>query len=132
MVDIICDEQNPFHIHAHKIATYLWNKIPGINAILTIEKDGRPIESRISVEFEQEYETNWLKSLATLVSIRYPIADFHKQLSGLEMTVNIFKEKIVIVRQLDISILLIGIISKQTDLNMVIDCFSLEKNWNHS
>ena len=131
-VKTICSKEDLVHCEAHKVANFIWKKIKEVEALLIIEKDGRPIETRVSPQFEHDYECKWLKSLATLVSIRYPISNFHKQLNGLEMTVNIFKEKIVIVKSINTFQLLIVIIPKFSDLIKAISVLSNEQKWHKS
>ena len=81
----------------HQLANFLWENIPGLEALLIITRDGNVIEHKTVPGYEKAYPISWLKSFGNLVSVRFPIQDFHKQLGGLDMTVNIFKDKAVLV-----------------------------------
>lgn len=34
-----------------------------------------------------------------IVSVRFPLSDFHKQLGGLKMTINVFEDKAIVVKK---------------------------------
>jgi hypothetical protein len=69
--------------------------------VIILDQEGKIIESKISEDMENDYHLLWLKFFAFIVSLRFPMAGFDTQLGGLEMTVNLFKEKAVIVKMLD-------------------------------
>ncbi len=62
------------------------------DAIMIIDDQGKIIEYIETEEFKKEISFDELKYIASLVSLRFRIVEFHKILGGLEMTVNIFKD----------------------------------------
>ena len=84
----------------HQLADYLWENIPGLEGLLIISKDGNVIEHRTVPLYDQVYNIEWLKHIGNLISVRFQTGDFRTQLGGLDMTVNIFKEKAVLVSML--------------------------------
>jgi len=81
----------------HQLADFLWENIAGLEALLIITRDGNVIEHRTVPQHEKVFTVEWLKNFGNLVSHRFPLEDFHKQLGGLDMTINIFKDKAVLV-----------------------------------
>ena len=96
------------------VENFLSENIPDIEALLITDKKGNIIKHRVSSKYEKDYDASWLKFFSKLISVRFPISDFHKQLSGLKMTVNVFKEKTVIVKMLENDQILIVIIPWKT------------------
>jgi len=84
----------------HQLADYLWENIPGLEGLLIITKDGNVIEHRTVPLYDKVYNIEWLKHIGNLISVRFQTGDFRTQLGGLDMTVNIFKEKAVLVSML--------------------------------
>ena len=101
----------------HQLADYLWENIPGLEALLIITRDGNVIEHRTVLQFEKVYNIEWLKHLASLISVRFQIGDFRSQLGGLDMTVNIFKDKAVLVSMLRTKHILTMIIPRTTNFD---------------
>lgn len=91
-------------------ANYLWENIPDLGALLIIDNSGRIIEKRTSSEFIKEYNLPWLKNIAKKVSIRFKIEDFHKEMDGLQLTINVFKEYAILVKSLNLNYMLIMIV----------------------
>ncbi len=91
-------------------ANYLWENIPDLGALLIIDNSGRIIEKRTSSEFIKEYNLPWLKNIAKKVSIRFKIEDFHKEMEGLQLTINVFKEYAILVKSLNLNYMLIMIV----------------------
>lgn len=89
---------------------YLWKNIPDLGALLIINNSGKILEKKTSSEFRKENNLIWLKNIAKKVSIRFKIEDFHKELEGLQLTINIFKEYAILVKSLNPSYMLIMII----------------------
>lgn len=73
------------------------------------------MEREVFPQFEKEYNLSWLMYFAITVSMRFPISGFNKQLGGLRMTVNVFKEKSVIVKMLETGNILVVIVPWKTD-----------------
>ncbi len=86
--------------------------IPNLDALLIINQNGRIIESRVNQFFEKKYDIDWLKNFAMIVSVRFPLSDFHKQLGGLKITINVFDEKAVIVKKTDNENLVVVIVPR--------------------
>ncbi len=101
----------------HQLADYLWENIPGLEALLIITRSGDVIEHRIVPQYGKTYTISWLKSFGHLVSERFSIKDFHKQLGGLDMTVNIFKDKAVLVSLLKTNHILTMIIPRTANFD---------------
>jgi len=81
----------------HQLADYLWENIPGLEALLIITREGDVIEHRTVPKYQNEYTIQWFKNFGNLISERFTMKDFHKHLGGLDMTINIFKDKAVLV-----------------------------------
>jgi len=81
----------------HQLADFVWENIPGLEALLIITREGNVIEHRTVPQYEKIYTVQWLKDFGDLISSRFTLRDFHKQLGGLDMTVNVFKDKAVLV-----------------------------------
>ena len=81
------------------MANSISKDIPNLDALLIINQNGRIIESRINQFFEKQHDHDWLKNFAMIVSVRFPLSDFHKQLGGLKMTINVFDDKAVVVKK---------------------------------
>jgi hypothetical protein len=91
-------------------ANYLWKNIPDLGALLIIDNSGEIIEKRTSNEFSKYYRLPWLKKIAKKVSLRFKFMDFHKELEGLQLTINVFKEFAMLVKSLNSSYMLIMIV----------------------
>jgi hypothetical protein len=87
------------YIQINDMADSISKSIPNLDALLIINQNGRIIESRTNQFFEKQHDLDWLKNFAMIVSIRFPLSYFHKQLGGLKMTINVFDDKAVIVKK---------------------------------
>ncbi len=101
----------------HQLADYLWENTSGLEALLIITRDGNVIEHRTVLQYQKMYNVEWLKHLANLISVRFQIGDFRSQLGGLDMTVNIFKDKAVLVSMLRTQHILTMIIPRTTNFD---------------
>ena len=101
----------------HQLADYLWENIPGLEGLLIINRDGNVIEHRTVLQYKNVYNIEWLKHLGNLISVRFQTGDFREQLGGLDMTVNIFKEKAVLVSMLRTKHILTMIIPRTTNFD---------------
>ena len=100
------------------IVQFLLEKIPEIDATMIIGREGNLIKHTVSKSFESEIDPHELEYIAKLIGLRYRIADFHKILNGLEMTINVFKENCIITTSRnDISI--IAILTKTVDIEKI-------------
>jgi len=80
------------------VANYLWKTVPQLDALIIIDAQGNILEYRITPEFQKEHKMPWLEHIATIVSVRFKIAKFDKLMGGLEMTFNVFKENVMVVK----------------------------------
>jgi len=78
----------------------LWENVPGLEALLIITTDGNVIEHRTVPQYEKAYNAEWLKHFGSLISTRFQTGDIQKQFGGLDMTVNIFKDRTVLVSRM--------------------------------
>ena len=101
----------------HQLADYLWENVPGLEALLIITGNGNVIEHRTVPQYKKMYNIEWLKHLGNLVSVRFQTGDFRAQLGGLDMTVNIFKNKAVLVSMLRTKHILIMITPRTTNFD---------------
>ena len=85
---------------------YLEENISTLGALM----NGEILAHKISPKFEKEYDLSWLRDVAKKVSRRFKIADFHKEMEGLQLTINIFKKYEMLVRSLNYTFILIMII----------------------
>ncbi len=98
--------------HDWKVAylNYLEENISTLGALMIIDNNGEILAHKISPKFEKEYDLSWLRDVAKKVSRRFKIADFHKEMEGLQLTINIFKKYEMLVRSLNYTFILIMII----------------------
>jgi hypothetical protein len=101
----------------HQLADFLWENIPNMEALLIITRDGNVIEHRTVPQHEKVFTIEWLKNFGNLISVRFPTGDFHKLLGGLDMTINIFKDRAVLVSPLRTNHILTMIMPRTTNFN---------------
>ncbi len=97
------------------LTKFLVENIPDLEALFIIDKDGNIVDRKVSPQFEKEHNLSWLMFFASMVSVRFPMSGFHKQLGGLKMTINVFQEKTVIVKMLETDHILAVIIPWKTN-----------------
>ena len=100
------------------IVQFLLEKIPEIDATMIIGREGNLIKHTVSKSFESEIDPHELEYIAKLIGLRYRIADFHKILNGLEMTINVFKENCIITTSRN-GISIIAILTKTVDIEKI-------------
>ena len=105
----------------HALTNFLHDTIPDLEATLIIDKDGTILEYKFSEEFQKNHNMLWVRNLAKKVSIRFKIKNFHKELDGLRMTINIFKRHILLVRSLSNNIIILMILAANTDIRNSLD-----------
>jgi len=105
----------------HALTNFLHDTIPDLEATLIIDKDGTLLEYKFSEEFQKNHNMLWVRNLAKKVSIRFKIKNFHKELDGLRMTINIFKRHILLVRSLSNTIIIVMILAANTDIRNSLD-----------
>ena len=101
----------------HQLADFLWENIPNMEALLIITRDGNVIEHRTVPQHEKVFTIEWLKNFGNLISVRFPTGDFHKLLGGLDMTINIFKDRAVLVSPLRTNHILTMIMPRTTNFD---------------
>lgn len=89
-----------------KLCSKVTRKIPNTSHII-IMKDGEIINNIKTTPIKDNIDDSEIKFIAELIKLRYHIVDFHKVLSGLEMTINIFREHCIFVTSLDETVVLI-------------------------
>jgi len=94
---------------------FLVENIPDLEAMFIINDDGNIVEKKVSSQFEKVYNLSWLMFFAGIVSARFPMSGFNKQLGGLKMTINVFKEKTVLVKMLETGHILVVIFPLKTN-----------------
>jgi hypothetical protein len=95
-------------------------KIPKVKAVMMIDERRGLLEHISNSLFEKEHPTSELRYVAKLIALRYKIADFHKILDGLELTVNMFRNDIMITTSLD-DVLLTLILDREINMNKAIN-----------
>jgi hypothetical protein len=100
------------HNQMHEIANSFSKEIPNLDALLIVNPNGRIIESRVNQFFEKQHDIDWLKNFAMIVSVRFPLSDFHKKLGGLKMTINVFNDKAVVVKKTEDENMIIVIVPR--------------------
>lgn len=95
-------------------------KIPKVKAVMIIDERGSLLEHISNSLFEKEHLISELRYVAKLIALRYKIADFHKILDGLELTVNVFRNNIMITTSLD-DVLLTLILDREINMNKAIN-----------
>ncbi len=101
----------------------LLGKSPQIIAIMVIDKDGKLIKKIISKPLESEFGSFELEYIAKLIGLRYRIAEFHKILQGLIMTINVFNERFIFVTGLADSTI-IAVITKNENMEKTCEIMS--------
>ena len=91
-------------------AKYLWKSIPDLGALMMIDNEGNLIEHKNSVQFEKDYGLPWLRYIAKKISLRFKIVDFHKEMEGLQLTINVFKNHAMLVKELNLNYILVLIL----------------------
>ena len=105
----------------HALTNFLHDTVPDLEATLIIDKDGTILEYKFSEEFKKNHNMLWVRNIAKKVSIRFKIKNFHKELEGLHMTINIFKRHILLVRSLSNNIIIVMILGANTDIRNSLD-----------
>jgi len=101
----------------------LLEKSPQIIAVMVIDKDGILVKKIISKSLESEFGSFELDYIAKLIGLRYRIAEFHKILQGLIMTINVFNERIIFVTGLADSTI-IAVITKNENMEKTCEIMS--------
>jgi hypothetical protein len=92
---------------------YFWKNISDLSSILIINNEGVILEEKSSDDFTKQYDKTWLKNIAKKISVRFTTLDFHKEMGGLQLTVNVFNEHAIVVRSLKPDLIMIMIVSSK-------------------
>jgi len=90
---------------------------------MVIDKDGKLLKKIISKSLESEFGSFELEYIAKLIGLRYRIAEFHKILQGLIMTINVFNERFIFVTGLADSTI-IAVITKNENMEKTCEIMS--------
>lgn len=97
-------------------ANYLWKNIPDLGALLIIDKQGKIIERRNSELFNKEYNIRWLEKISKKISLRFGIKNFDKEMEGLQLTINMFKNFAMVVKPLKHNLLVLIVPTTKVNL----------------
>jgi len=112
------------------VVNCLWNRIPNLESIMIVDRDGDIIHQKISAKFREKYDTDRLKYIARKVSVRFAIDDFDKELGGLAMTINLFrKDTFMLVRLLNQTHLLVLMMPIHYDITKTIQAMEKITEW---
>jgi len=89
--------------------------IPELYAMITTDKTGQLLSYFVSDECTQHCNLSKLKEIAKAVSIRFNIGNFANLAGRLETTINVFEERIMLVREIFQENLLIVLIPKNIE-----------------
>lgn len=95
------------------VIKYLWESIDELHALIIIDSHGTILEYKVKSDFESRYSINFIEHIATLVSVRFKLAEIDKLFGGLEMTFNVFKESTMIVKPYGTNDILIMLVKNQ-------------------
>ena len=113
-----------------KLLDYFWRSITDLESLMIIDRNGNILDSKASSSFEKEFGIKWQKNIAKKISIRFPVADFHKELGSLEITVNLFKKYAIINRMINSDKILSVIIRKDPEnIALLLGVISNSENW---
>jgi len=112
------------------LVNYLWNHLPNIKSLMIVDRDGNIIHQKMSMKFKEEYDLDRLKYIAKKVSVRFKIDDFDKELGGLAMTIDLFKnDSLMLVRSLNQMHLLILMMPIHYDLTKTVKTMEGITEW---
>ena len=94
----------------------LKEKIPEIEAAVIITDNGELLEYEVTKRFLSKNDFNSTEYLTSLVSLRFRISEFAQLFGGLEITINRFKDKIMVSKSLINNYILILILPINYDL----------------
>lgn len=84
----------------NKLVDTIERTIPDFYALMVIDKRGNLLSYLISERCAGECNLSHLKEIAKLISIRFGIGGFNEISGGLDVSINVFKERIVMVRKI--------------------------------
>jgi len=97
----------------------LKEKMPEIEAAMVITDGGELLDYDVSKTFLNENDFKSTEFLTNLVSLRFRIGEFAQLFGGLELTINRFKDKILVSKSLINNYILILILPADVDLEKI-------------
>jgi len=97
----------------------LKKKIPEIEAAMVITDGGELLDYDVTKTFLKENDFRSTEYLTKLVSLRFRIGEFAQLFGGLELTINRFKNKIMVSKSLFNNYILILIFPADVDLEKI-------------
>jgi len=97
----------------------LKEKMPEIEAAMVITDGGELLDYDVSKTFLNENDFKSTGFLTNLVSLRFRIGEFAQLFGGLELTINRFKDKILVSKSLFNNYILILILPADVDLEKI-------------
>ncbi len=101
------------------IQKILKEKMPEIEAAMVITDGGELLDYDVSKTFLNENDFKSTGFLTNLVSLRFRIGEFAQLFGGLELTINRFKDKILVSKSLINNYILILILPADVDLEKI-------------
>jgi len=101
------------------IQKILKEKMPEIEAAMVIADGGELLDYDVSKTFLNENDFKSTGYLTNLVSLRFRIGEFAQLFGGLELTINRFKDKILVSKSLINNYILILILPADVDLEKI-------------
>lgn len=95
----------------------LQKKIPKLEAVIEISKNGHLLDYDITKSFEQDYKS--VEHLINLVSLRFRIGEFAQLFGGLDSTINNFTDNVMVSKSLTNDKILILILPKNVNLEKI-------------
>lgn len=112
------------------LVNYLWRHIPDLESIIIIDKDGEIIHQKMSQKFKEKFDFDRLKHITRKISFRFSINGFDKELGGLAMTINLFKnDMFMLVRSLNQMHLLVLLMPIHYDISKTINVMKGITEW---
>ena len=98
-----------------QIVSSLQDNIPKTIAIVIIDDEGNLLKNDVSKSFENKIDPTELEYVSKLIGLRFKMVGFDRILHGLEVTINIFKDRCIFVTSLNMKFT-IAIITEKVDV----------------
>jgi len=92
----------------------LEKKIPNLEAVISISHNGDLLDYDITKSFDQDYKS--IENLKNLVSMRFRMGEFAELFGGLETTINMFNDKVMVSKSMPNNKIMILILRKNVNL----------------
>ncbi len=101
----------------NEFINFIWKNVPGLGAVIITDKNANVLECDTSIQFEKEFSYSYLVQIAKTVSEQFTFTEFHNEMGGLGLTINVFKKYTMLVTSIDSNRILILIVPNETDIN---------------